>query len=332
MQTSSSMLGSGFLEFKLNYAQIHHLGIGDVVSSESFSAGGFLWRINCYPRGDKVDGDNEHLSIYLQLLTKSKNVRAIFDASVVCRDGTLSSSDALRSVEVYPPRGGIELGWKRFVKRSDLELLYVINGRVTILCGVIVIDSTLPVPPQPDLASHLGHLLDSALGTDVSFVVGGEVFHAHRAVLAARSPVLKAELFGAMADAAMPSITLHDIEPAAFKVMLQFMYTDALPSDDELGDPLTEMMMHLLVAADRFALDRLKVICELKLCENVSVQTVASVLVCAETYGCPKLKRECMDFFAVKRNFMKAVATDGFLMLLQKFPTLAVDLARTVGL
>ncbi|OQU79925.1 hypothetical protein SORBI_3007G046900 [Sorghum bicolor] len=299
MQTSSSMLGSGFLEFKLNYAQIHHLGIGDVVSSESFSAGGFLWRINCYPRGDKVDGDNEHLSIYLQLLTKSKNVRAIFDASVVCRDGTLSSSDALR---------------------------------VTILCGVIVIDSTLPVPPQPDLASHLGHLLDSALGTDVSFVVGGEVFHAHRAVLAARSPVLKAELFGAMADAAMPSITLHDIEPAAFKVMLQFMYTDALPSDDELGDPLTEMMMHLLVAADRFALDRLKVICELKLCENVSVQTVASVLVCAETYGCPKLKRECMDFFAVKRNFMKAVATDGFLMLLQKFPTLAVDLARTVGL
>ncbi|OQU79924.1 hypothetical protein SORBI_3007G046900 [Sorghum bicolor] len=299
MRTSSSMLGSGFLEFKLNYAQIHHLGIGDVVSSESFSAGGFLWRINCYPRGDKVDGDNEHLSIYLQLLTKSKNVRAIFDASVVCRDGTLSSSDALR---------------------------------VTILCGVIVIDSTLPVPPQPDLASHLGHLLDSALGTDVSFVVGGEVFHAHRAVLAARSPVLKAELFGAMADAAMPSITLHDIEPAAFKVMLQFMYTDALPSDDELGDPLTEMMMHLLVAADRFALDRLKVICELKLCENVSVQTVASVLVCAETYGCPKLKRECMDFFAVKRNFMKAVATDGFLMLLQKFPTLAVDLARTVGL
>jgi hypothetical protein len=39
-----------------------------------------------------------------------------------------------------------------------------------------------------------------------------------------------------------------------------------------------------------------------------------------------------MDFFAVKRNFMKAVATDGFLMLLQKFPTLAVDLAMTVGL
>ena len=250
MQTSSRMLASGFLEFKLNYAQIHHLGIGDAVSSENFSAGGYLWRINCYPRGDKVDGDNEHLSIYLQLLTKSKNVRAIFDASMVCRDGTLSSSDALRSVEVYPPRRGIDLLWKRFVKRSDLESSYVTNGRVTILCGVIVIDSTLPVPPPPELASHLGHLLDSALGTDVSFIVGGEVFRAHRAVLAARSPVFNAEFFGAMADATMPSITLHDIEPAAFKVMLQFMNTDALPTNVELGDPLAEMMIHLLVAAD----------------------------------------------------------------------------------
>ena len=65
MQTSSRMLASGFLEFKLNYARIHHLGIGDAVSSENFSVGGYLWRIYCFPRGDKVDGHNEHLSIYL---------------------------------------------------------------------------------------------------------------------------------------------------------------------------------------------------------------------------------------------------------------------------
>jgi speckle-type POZ protein len=329
------MLGSGFLEFKLDYAQIHNIGIGDVVSSENFSAGGYLWRINCYPRGDEIYVDGEHLSICLQLVTKSKNVKAIFDASLVGRDGMLSSSDVLRSVEVYTPNNDPEKGWDRFVKLSDLESSYVINGTVTVLCGVMVvpdIDNTLPVPPQPDLASHLGHLLDSALGTDVSFVVGGEVFPAHRAVLAARSPVFSAELFGPMADATMPSITLHDIEPAAFRVMLQFMYTDALPADDELGDPLVEMMIHLLAAADRYALDRLKVICELKLCENVSAETVASVLACAETYGCLKLKTKCMDLFALKRNFKKAVVTDGFIMLLQKFPTLAGELARRVAL
>ena len=110
------------------------------------------------------------------------------------------------------------------------------------------------------------------------------------------------------------------------------MYTDALPPDDEIGDSPVEMLQHLLAAADRFALDRLKVLCELKLWENTSVKTVASILACAETYSCPNLKSKCMDFFAKKKNFKKAVFTDGFAMLLQKFPVLAAELERKVGI
>jgi hypothetical protein len=37
------MLGSGFLEFKLNDSETKNLAIGQRVSSESFSAGGHLW-------------------------------------------------------------------------------------------------------------------------------------------------------------------------------------------------------------------------------------------------------------------------------------------------
>jgi len=131
---------------------------------------------------------------------------------------------------------------------------------------------------------------------------------------------------------AAAAVQIQDMEARVFQALLEFVYTDALPSDDELGDPLAEMMIHLLVAADRFALDRLKVICELKLYENVSAETVASVLACAETYGCLKLKTKCMDLFAVKENFKKAVVTDGYIMLLQKFPTLAAELVRRVAL
>jgi speckle-type POZ protein len=54
------------------------------------------------------------------------------------------------------------------------------------------------------MGSHFGCLLDSAEGSDVSFLVGGEAFPAHRAVLAARSPVFEAQLLGAIADAKMP--------------------------------------------------------------------------------------------------------------------------------
>lgn len=50
----------------------------------------------------------------------------------------------------------------------------------------------LPPPPPSDVGDHLGRLLDRADGSDVAFVVGGEAFPAHRAVLAARSPVFRA--------------------------------------------------------------------------------------------------------------------------------------------
>jgi speckle-type POZ protein len=209
------------------------------------------------------------------------------------------------------------------------------NGSFTIACGIKVMQNDpLDVPPS-DIGSHLGCLLDcscTSSGSDVSFIVDGEKFPAHRAVLAARSPVFKAQLLGSMADANMPSITLHDIAPATFKVMLRFMYTDACPADAELGDSPDEMLQHLLAAADRFALDRLKLLCASKLWDNVSVDTVATALMWAETYNCPELKKKCIDFFGEGKNFKtKALLTDGFVQLAQKFPSILDELRDKVG-
>ena len=53
----------------------------------------------------------------------------------------------------------------------------------------------ISVPPS-DLHQHLGSLLRTEKGADVVFDVAGETFAAQRCVLAARSPVFSAELFG----------------------------------------------------------------------------------------------------------------------------------------
>jgi len=66
--------------------------------------------------------------------------------------------------------------------------------------------------------------------------VTSESFPAHCVVLTVCSTVFRAELFGSMAETTVPSITLQDIDPDNFKIMLRFMYTDALPAEDELGD------------------------------------------------------------------------------------------------
>ncbi|XP_062195321.1 BTB/POZ and MATH domain-containing protein 1-like [Phragmites australis] len=158
-------------------------------------------------------------------------------------------------------------------------------------------------------------------------------FRAHRAVLAARSPVFKAQLRGSMADdAKMPCITLHDIQPATFRILLWFMYTDELPGDEEelRSSSTMELWQNLLAAAGMYRLDRLKLMCAQKLWEHVSTDTVATILCCAEMQNSPELKNRCLDFFVVEKNFKKAVLTEGYLQLLQISPAIINEIRAQV--
>ncbi|CAL4942742.1 unnamed protein product [Urochloa decumbens] len=308
---------------------------GEAIHSDAFSAGGYMWRLNCYPCGEDEYGSDEFLSVFVKLLTESKTVSAIFEVFLMDKDGQPSLEETHWSLfQMFNRDKNSGGGWSDFISRSDLEQYYLKGGHITLICAIMVVrDSSSPVMgsipvPDSDIGKHLGTLLDSTDGADVSFTIDGETFHAHRAVLAARSPVFKVELLGSMAEATMSSITLHDITPATFRVMLRFMYTDALP---ELGDSPTVTIQDLLAAADRYALDRLKLLCAQKLWDNVSVDTVATILACAEMYSCLELKNKCIGFFAVEKNFKKAVLTEGFVKLVQQFPSIIVELREKAG-
>ncbi|KAG0524448.1 hypothetical protein BDA96_07G212300 [Sorghum bicolor] len=293
MATTSSQ--SGFIEFKLDFAGTKTLAIGDIVPSDDFSAGGHVWRVNCYPHGDKAHSSGVvYLSLFLKLVSGSKNVKAIFDAFLLGRDGQPSSSHGNRCVKVYPPEGFGSWGFPQFVERSVLESDYVKDGSVTFMLGVIVLQRDNPIPaPSSDIASHLGYLLDHMDGSDdVTFSVGVEKFRAHRAVLAARSPVFKAQLFGSMADAKMRCITLHDIKPATFQILLRFIYTDELPRDEEIQSSSSniELFQNLLAAADM----------------------------------------TCLDFFVMEKNFKIAVLTEGYFQPMQSFPSIIDEIRARV--
>uniref|UniRef100_K3YKW8 BTB domain-containing protein n=1 Tax=Setaria italica TaxID=4555 RepID=K3YKW8_SETIT len=302
-EAQATMLGSTLVEFKVDNEHNKHLAIGNAVHSDAIAVGGHMWRMNCYPCGVSGRDKGGHVSFFLELLNKSSSVEAIFGAWLK-GNGQQNSTSATRT------------------------LAY---GYITFVCAITVVSkNSIPVPPS-DLGEHLARLLDSKDGTDVSFNVDGEMFHAHRAVLAARSPVFKVGLLGSMAEATMPSIPLNDIAPAVFRIILQFMYTDKLPGDDELRTSPFEMMQHLVAAADRYAMDRLKLICAQRLWANVSVDNVAAKLACAEMYSCSELKSKCIDFFAAEKNFKKSVLTEDFLQLGQNFPSIIVELRERVG-
>jgi speckle-type POZ protein len=52
--------------------------------------------------------------------------------------------------------------------------------------------------PKPNPGHHFGMLMESGEGMDVVFKINGEIFQAHKFMLAARSPIFKAQLFGPM--------------------------------------------------------------------------------------------------------------------------------------
>uniref|UniRef100_A0A0D9XU97 BTB domain-containing protein n=1 Tax=Leersia perrieri TaxID=77586 RepID=A0A0D9XU97_9ORYZ len=81
------------------------------------------------------------------------------------------------------------------------------------------------------------------------------------------------------------------MDARAFKAMLQFIYTDTLPKVVDDGGDDVAMTQHLLVAADRYGIERLKAICEERLLPRgggggVVVGMVAATLALAEQHGC----------------------------------------------
>lgn len=117
-------------------------------------------------------------------------------------------------------------GYKRFFKRTALEASdYLKDDCLQVNCIVGVVKSqtegpkiySIAVPPS-NIGQHFGQLLESGKGTDVTFEVDGENFSAHKLVLAARSPVFRAQLFGPMKDQNTQCIKIEDMEAPVFKV------------------------------------------------------------------------------------------------------------------
>ncbi|CAL4991253.1 unnamed protein product [Urochloa decumbens] len=316
------------------YSGTKGLGVGKFIRSSVFSIGGHSWCIRYYPDGeDKERAD--WISVYLEREDDaSDDVKVRFRFSLLDQVG--------EAVPLYTFTSDVRTftseniwGYEDFIKREDLESSSHLKGdSFRISCHVTVVNfnvaerNTLlsPVPPSMDLHLDLGELLKSKIGADVKFKVGKKTFKAHRSVLASRSSVFKAELFGFMKEIKKATqIQIKDIEARVFwAIMLHFIYTDSLPEIDE--DDRSVMAQHLLVAADRYSLHRLKQISEDVLCKFIDINTAATTLALAEQHGCRRLKEGCLNFLKYPGNMKAVIATDGFGHLTSSCPSLLHEL------
>jgi len=125
---------------------------------------------------------------------------------------------------------------------------------------------------------------------------------------------------------------VEGVRAPVFRALLHFAYADALPDELEpaAGGCLEPAMaQHLLAAADRYALPRLRRICERRLCETVEASTAATTLALAEQNHAAELKRVCMEYTA--RHLRPVMASEGYAHMIAACPQLQAELLAVVA-
>ncbi|KAJ6983055.1 hypothetical protein NC653_026006 [Populus alba x Populus x berolinensis] len=303
------------------YSLAKGMGAGKCIPSDVFSVGGYDWGVYFYPDGKNPEDNSMYVSVFIALASEGTDVRALFELTLVDQSGkgkhkVHSHFDrALESGPYSLKYRGSMWGYKRFFRRTTLETSdYLKDDCLIMNCTVGVVRTHLEGPkqysisvPPSDMGQGLKELLESEAGCDIAFQVGDATFKAHKLILAARSPVFRAQFFGLVGDPKMDKVAVKDVDPLIFKAMLLFIYTDKLPDVHEITGSTsmctsTNMVQHLLAVSDLYNLDRLKLLCESKLCEELSAETVAITLALAEQHQCVQLKAICLKFAANPEN------------------------------
>ncbi|CAL4997641.1 unnamed protein product [Urochloa decumbens] len=325
------------------YSLLKGLGVGRFVRSSTFAVGGYDWCVRYCPDGD---GDDGGADVFLALMTRDAEARALFDFRFLNpATGGLSPSAMSMERPILFNDAAWSFGYRMFQKGSNLEAsVGVSSGRLP-RDPVRSSSSDIEAPPcdtkappsdaqallpsfdihVPPSVLDIRSLFEAVRKADVMIIVKGQVFHAHRSVIAMRMPV-----FFELEHGELTWISIDHIEPAVFKALLHFIYTDSLLDMDDLkgDDEKRETVKGLLQAADSYGLDRLKLMCESIFCRELSVDNVAATLDLAIWHHCKQLKDACIGFITSPGRINDVVATEGYKRLRVACPSVIKEISE----
>ncbi|KAJ1268124.1 hypothetical protein BS78_07G112800 [Paspalum vaginatum] len=317
------------------------LAAGDVLSKD-IVIGDHEWTVLCCPRGAPPPGAGagEFLSVQFVNRTNASNALVHFLVIVLGRAAAGAGApptvfcSSTQGFEEYPSQGPVPRKFSSFamgagnsarcyVRTRDLVDMCGVCGHITVTCGVTVLRHNLTPVPESTYLADIQDLREKNLfgEPDVKFAFGGDggdgddgskKFSLHRRVLSARSPVLKAQLEGSMAEGSMAVIRPgNHISVSTFVALVVYLYHDRLPKASECRGYSVELFRQLLAAADWYGIERLKLLCARKLWDDyMSVHTVCKTLWYARTYNCQKLRKACEEYIAAPQNKLFAFSEE----------------------
>ncbi|KAI4345603.1 hypothetical protein L6164_012709 [Bauhinia variegata] len=210
-----------------------------------------------------------------------------------------------------------------FIDNSGLELLIGLLGSsspkqqldgAVALCKLANKAMTLSpmdaAPPSPTPQVYLGEqYVNNATLSDVTFLVEGKRFYAHRICLLASSDAFRAMFDGGYREKDARDIEIPNIRWEVFELMMRFIYTGSV-------DITLDIAQDLLRAADQYLLEGLKRLCEYTIAQDISLVNVSCMYELSEAFNAISLRHTCILF--ILEQFDKLSARPGHSHLIQR--------------
>ncbi|XP_065203943.1 speckle-type POZ protein B-like [Planococcus citri] len=313
-----------------------HEAEGEPLDSPPFSSvknNQVKWYMELYPNGETDENDSVSLNVYLSELSSFEKSKQIFAKATFLVLNSENNEKIKESLDIkeylHPDTPNSGWGFAEFIKKDEyFRNKLLLNNTLTIRCEVkfsdlsfLHCDSGIEMP-ECDLSENFASFFENQILTDVILSVNGKEYPAHKAILAARSPVFCAMFKHSTKENELNRVDIKDINEAVVEGMLKYIYTGKCDDLDELAE-------ELLVAADKYDLRRLKIMCAKELIEGLSAEDAANVVILADMHHLEDLKREAINFIVA--NFAQVLNTVGWKNMLVSNPHLVNEVCQAVA-
>ncbi|KAJ8669865.1 hypothetical protein QAD02_001124 [Eretmocerus hayati] len=288
-----------------NFSKLLNVPVGTKIVSPPFAIENFVFEFWLCPEGFckfKTLYDGRYMCVLLKLREPDS---ALIEFTVEIGHDTIKTFKSIKQQELFesePKKSAC--GDKKLVDYKIFvdEVLKLSNDEVMVRCSIYGLDT-----PESCLRLKIfdknERFFNSEKLSDVKIIVGDKTINAHKIILSSQSDVFAAMLEHHMVENDQGVINIDDIDYDVMLEIVRFMYVGRV-------ERIVNKMKELLVAADKYALAELVILCGKCMCLNLTPGNVLEYANFAHTHRVDELEKAAISFFTLHGK--EVVATTNF--------------------
>ena len=268
-----------------------------------------VWKLLLFTR--EIDNDVEHQDIHVYL----SNVSKLRPVNISIQIGVLGYSFAAidDKITFHPENFWCSMGYKLISQEELLKRRKSIlhnNDTLRLKCRITAFDPEKKMPLlsikeycHRGIGLDLAGLLNSEYRPDFTIQCGMYEFKCHQLILAIRCPYFKGMMETTEMKEQRNNRCTEIIDPNIMQHILLYIYSGRGPSLlTRENEDWAAIVQDLFVAADRYLLEDLKLLCEHYMCEEINFQNWGSYLLLSKQHHAKQLTKSTMDFLINNRD------------------------------